>query len=1411
MRSFGDRFFSKDGQAQTAFLRRLRAELRSVASDKLECTALRWIAGPIARSACLVEYHPPSHTVQVLWQWPRASDRRDRDIQESPLAARTPQVGMARFPDWPAERIGRFLERPDEAWHEAWQAGFWVVRFLERHGRRRCFLLALSPEARERIDPEAARGLAEDVGDLLRAEITSRFQDRLLQRLQRVSRQLTRRLREQDLYYQILHSLGDLIAYDHSATLFLYNRERRWFEKRAETVAWRRGGSRTIGQRFAVPSEVVSWLESSEAERVFQAARSADGWGRYREKEGASRTWLPLEEQERTMVRALALSGEPDDPPKNALLWRPIHDQGALVALLTLSARDPDGFDGWDIDTLERVAPTIVSAVQTARERTRREKEVQVLLEVGRILVSDKDRREQWSDVLERILQTMDLEIGSINLVVPGESELRVVAHRGYDVVPGPRWSRDRGIIGLALRTGKAQRVDDVTRHAAYAPFALGVQSELAVPILYRGETLGVMNVESHCQARFTAEDERFLGLLAEQLGIALQAAGQSERAERPAEAHWLIQVAQRLDSRLAGQSDLGNILHQTVEFVREAIAAEVVLLYLREGNVFRLRAVDGLPPTGFPDERFTLGEGLWGEIVSGTDEDNQPVVWNDVETRVHESRLEAYHAVLPSGTVTHLAACLLWDAGRTSGLLCALNKRGQGGSLQSAGFSEADAALLGIVADELVRALRHVRRENDLKAILRLTQEAMAFQEEREIAEQLCQKIRQSRPEWERVSVEVVPPEGGKPNRYGDPPPEEAMPDVPPLKYPFPKGFGVTGWLRAYPLPGEPRRPEDDAFLEAMACQAAVLLANQRNFRQATHQVRQLEKLQEVGMQLARSAGLSATLESIAEQAKELGRADLVVIIPYAAQGRRLLVNQAVVRGNQTDPDLHEETRPNGVSAQLLRSRTGYIWVPDLRKRPHLSNEFLKREGIRAFLAMRLDAGSQPVGLLFLDYRKEGPQELPEAQRKSIQTLASHAAVAIERARLSDRSQSQLRVLQGLLAVVQKMASEFVYRDVLALLAQAAVQSLGADMVALYPYDCTRGTIEPPVAEGEFWQKEKVDLYPGTTKERVRRLIEQGRPIFAPDVQKEEALRGDFTQREKVSSAAFLPLPTFPDPVDGKVPRLGGMFLNFRQPHEFTPEEQDICRLFADQAAVAVQLARTIARLQVAFTLRADEATVLAERIRGPLCTAKQAVEVLYSDRLQHDLEKQRYWAGQAFQVLRSMEPQIENLLWMARMAAGLADLEIRPLRADELVNGVLRAYRPQAEQKGIQLNMPAVPEVCLRGDPRCVDQILSSLIDNALKFTPAGGTVSIEVLSSPEQVTFRVRDTGIGIPEDEKPQIFGKYCRGKMAEARRIPGIGLGLYLAQDLASRLGGELKLVESEEGRGSTFEVVLPRA
>jgi signal transduction histidine kinase len=164
---------------------------------------------------------------------------------------------------------------------------------------------------------------------------------------------------------------------------------------------------------------------------------------------------------------------------------------------------------------------------------------------------------------------------------------------------------------------------------------------------------------------------------------------------------------------------------------------------------------------------------------------------------------------------------------------------------------------------------------------------------------------------------------------------------------------------------------------------------------------------------------------------------------------------------------------------------------------------------------------------------------------------------------------------------------------------------------------------------------------------------------------------------------------------------------------------------------------------------------------------------------------------------------------------------LQREPVPLDEVVARAMDLYRDVAEAKGVELRTagppaeqapplhtaaPARGGVIVVGDRTRLEQVAANLIDNAIKYTPSGGRVDVDVRRDGHFAVLDVRDTGVGIPADEQPRIWDRLFRGDSSRAER--GLGLGLSLVKAIVTAHGGTVD-VASEPGRGSTFTVRLP--
>jgi signal transduction histidine kinase len=169
-----------------------------------------------------------------------------------------------------------------------------------------------------------------------------------------------------------------------------------------------------------------------------------------------------------------------------------------------------------------------------------------------------------------------------------------------------------------------------------------------------------------------------------------------------------------------------------------------------------------------------------------------------------------------------------------------------------------------------------------------------------------------------------------------------------------------------------------------------------------------------------------------------------------------------------------------------------------------------------------------------------------------------------------------------------------------------------------------------------------------------------------------------------------------------------------------------------------------------------------------------------------------------------------IENLLTLARADACKAILERSALNLSDVVREVFGRAEKLAEQNGISLACEAPQEpVTVSGDRGTLRRLLIVLLDNAVKYTPAGGKVRISVNHEAQRAVVEVRDSGVGINEADLPHIFERFYRSDKSRSRDSGGAGLGLSIAKWIVEAHRGAIQ-VESQPERGSTFRVLLPK-
>ena len=235
------------------------------------------------------------------------------------------------------------------------------------------------------------------------------------------------------------------------------------------------------------------------------------------------------------------------------------------------------------------------------------------------------------------------------------------------------------------------------------------------------------------------------------------------------------------------------------------------------------------------------------------------------------------------------------------------------------------------------------------------------------------------------------------------------------------------------------------------------------------------------------------------------------------------------------------------------------------------------------------------------------------------------------------------------------------------------------------------------------------------------------------------------------------------------------------------------------------------IVHLAELLRLKNDLLATLSHDARSPLTSIQFASEMgrmALSDPAPDHAEVEEMFGIIDLAARRQLE-LMNGILTLARADSGRLSVDRGAVRLDALIGRVVELARIQAGQKGVTLRVAAVDAPALELDGSKTEQILGNLVNNAIKFTPSGGTVEVAVEATEEEVGFRVSDTGVGIPSPLLPALFAPFSAAQRTGTAQESGTGLGLWICRTFSELQGGRLE-VESEEGRGTLVRVLFPR-
>jgi len=241
----------------------------------------------------------------------------------------------------------------------------------------------------------------------------------------------------------------------------------------------------------------------------------------------------------------------------------------------------------------------------------------------------------------------------------------------------------------------------------------------------------------------------------------------------------------------------------------------------------------------------------------------------------------------------------------------------------------------------------------------------------------------------------------------------------------------------------------------------------------------------------------------------------------------------------------------------------------------------------------------------------------------------------------------------------------------------------------------------------------------------------------------------------------------------------------------------------------IAVIITRSFERLVEANRMKSEFVSVVSHQLRSPLSNLRWVIELLTSGRVNGVSEKQLEY----FKILKEnstrMRELVSDLLIVSRIETAKLSLKKKEISLEDLTRKIIEELEPFAKASNVKVELKApknLPKVF--ADSSQIQLVIENLLDNAIRYIKEKGQVEIKLEKIDKYCRFKIKDTGVGIPEEDQKYIFQKFFRSENVMKYQTQGSGLGLYITKSIVKRSGGKIGF-KSQEGIGSTFWFTLP--
>jgi PAS domain S-box-containing protein len=1064
-------------------------------------------------------------------------------------------------------------------------------------------------------------------------------------------------------------------------------------------------------------------------------------------------------------------------------------------------------FSEHDLRGLERISEQVGFFLRNARlyeKAERNQRRLEVLNAVSRRLAAAHDPQEVLTIIVNEAARLVGAEAAGIRLLDGDDLVVGARTESASTVMARPRLKVGESLTGVVVAQGAPVVVEDLAADTRYDPahkqgaLAQGYRGFIGVPLNAHGHTVGTLNVFTRGARRFRPDEVALLSALADQAALAIE---KSRLLHETEEGRALLERISYAAIAMQSSWEREDRLEAFVRAAREVVGFDRVTVFLLTADGSELELVTAGGDVGAPGLRLpvTPDAGPYHEALKS----RRPVAVLSDEDLARVLPLDRTHLDHPYLRSRRFVVAPLVVGERVIGVVSADNKTSRRpisrqsvepfGSLcqnlamaleesrlyTAARAREQEATRLYAVTRQLATSLDRERLLDVIAAqAMELTgcdavgiffydvaREALVFHRGLHLPTELTSGLAlrpgegvagraylERRPVWTRDRLT-------DPLVRHSPAAQRIVDAVAPRAYlavPIISREETHGVLVVYLFTPHDFSPREVQLVSTLADHASLALQNARHFEEMRHREREAKTLSD-GLVLLNQAAraLHRTLEvdkmldgALSELAEAFGASGALVHLLAEDGSISRSVGHWVSEGQPGDPG-----RRGGISDYVCRTRTPLL-LRDVTKHPDFVHPANLAHGVRSIAAFPIVGQRERVlGILLLYYTT--PQPFPDTETRLLTSYADQLATALENAGLYEETQTQ----RGRLTQIFDSTS-----DGIVLVSPAGeIQAANRQAGELLSFDAN-----------------------GVIGTRVADLLANARSTLT-----------DY-DREFETLEALLRDPGRGGEGDLELRRAGRIVHWTAQPTRDAPG-----------GIVGLTLTLSdVTHERQASQMKTDFVSFVTHQLRTPLAGIKWMLE-LAAQAPEMTGEAGSY-VGDARAAAERLIVLVNDLLDISRLESGKMSVALQPASLAKLTRSVLDDLAPLIREKGHRLSVAdAGDATAVLADPQLLRQVILNLTSNAIKYTPAGGVISIALgHAAGSTARWAITDSGIGIPPGALARLFEKFYRADNAHTIETEGTGLGLYLVRLIVERLDGQV-WCESEEGRGSTFFFTLP--